>query len=85
MRGREPSKTRLATIGLVAAVLAALVAFFAYTKDNPFDNPYEVKAAFAELGQLRPNSPVRIAGVNVGKVKTIESGPGTSSIVTMEI
>ena len=85
MRGREPSKTRLAAIGLVAAIAAALIAFFAYTKDNPFDNPYEVKAAFAELGQLRPNSPVRIAGVNVGKVKSIEGGPGTSSIVTMEI
>jgi virulence factor Mce-like protein len=85
MRGREPSKNRLAAIGLVAALAASVIAFFAYTKDNPFDSPYEIRAAFAELGQLRPNSPVRIAGVNVGKVTSIEGGPGTSSIVTMEI
>ena len=85
MRGREPSKNRLAVIGILAVAAGCLIAFFAYTKDNPFDNPYQVKAAFRELGQLRPNSPVRIAGVNVGKVKSIEGGPGTSSIVSMEI
>ena len=78
MRGREPSKNRLATIGLVAALVAAVFAFFAYTKDNPFDDPFQVKAAFREVGQLRANSPVRIAGVNVGKVKEVEGGPASA-------
>ena len=43
-----------------------------FTKDNPFDNPYEVKAAFRNVNDLKPKSPVRIAGVNVGKVKKVE-------------
>jgi phospholipid/cholesterol/gamma-HCH transport system substrate-binding protein len=82
---RRPSKNRNALAGLAAVSLAAVVTFFGFTKDNPFDNPYEVRAAFKEINQLKPKSPVRIAGVNVGKVKRIEGGPGSSAIVTMEI
>ena len=82
---RPVSKNRNAVAGLLGVLAACLVAYFGYTKDNPFDRPFQIKAAFAELGQLRPNSPVRIAGVAVGKVKEVEGGPGTSSIVTLEI
>ena len=85
MRRRGVSKNRNAVAGILGVVVACLIAFFGYTKDNPFDNPFQIKAAFREVGQLRSNSPVRIAGVDVGKVKAVEGGPGTSSIVTMEI
>ena len=41
---------------------------------------------FESANSLRVNSPVRIAGVNVGKVKTVEPKEGTDqALVTMEI
>ena len=42
--------------------------FLGFTKDIPFTTPFTVKATFASANSIRPGSPVRIAGVNVGKV-----------------
>src|SRR5262249_31569374 len=39
----------------------------------PFQNPYELHAIFKNAANIRKNSPVRIAGVNVGKVESINS------------
>ena len=40
----------------------------------PFRSHYEVKAAFKSANNLRNGSPVRIAGVEVGKVTKVERG-----------
>jgi phospholipid/cholesterol/gamma-HCH transport system substrate-binding protein len=85
VRGRGVSKNRNAVAGLIGFAIVCLITFFGFTKDNPLDNPFQVKAAFKEVTQLKPNSPVRVAGVNVGKVKKVEGGPNASAIVTMEI
>ena len=86
LRGRIPSKGQNARAGLVALVIVAIVVVMGWRKDNPFDNPFQVKAAFKDVNQLKPRSPVRIAGVNVGKVKKIEAlGRGEGALVTMEI
>jgi virulence factor Mce-like protein len=45
---------------------------------------YRVKAVFNETGLLVPNADVRIAGVNVGKVTSVQA-QGTHSLVTMNI
>jgi virulence factor Mce-like protein len=83
---RPVSKQRNALYGLVAALIVAVAVFFGFTKSNPLANPYEVKAAFKNVNDLKPKSPVRIAGVNVGKVKQIEPMKGgAGAIVTMEI
>jgi virulence factor Mce-like protein len=83
---RPASKRRNATYGLIALTLVAVAVFFGFTKANPFANPYEIKAAFKNVNDLKPRSPVRIAGVNVGKVKAVEPiEGGTGAIVTMEI
>jgi virulence factor Mce-like protein len=74
--------------GLIAVVLAVLGAYFAYTKDAPFLNQkYELEALFTNANQLGKRSPVRIAGVNVGKVTNVELVDGESGLtrVTMEI
>jgi virulence factor Mce-like protein len=73
--------------GLLALVLIGVLAFFGFTKLNPFANPYELKAAFATANNLKPKSPVRIAGVDVGKVTNVEpfkDGSGGAE-VTMEL
>jgi phospholipid/cholesterol/gamma-HCH transport system substrate-binding protein len=58
--------------GLLALVLVASFAFFAVTKSNPFKSEYELYAVFENANELKPRSPVRIAGVEVGKVKDVD-------------
>src|SRR5215218_9686439 len=73
-------------IGLVAVVLAALVMFFGFTKDIPFTHGFMVKAQFESANSIRPNSPVRIAGVEVGKVKSVTGVEGSNAaLLTMEL
>ena len=59
-------------IGLVMVVILAIASVYAFTKAVPWSNPHTVQAVFANVQNVRPNSPVRIAGINVGKVTKIE-------------
>ena len=75
------------TAGLITLIILALATGWVFTKINPFANPYELKAAFQSANNLKPESPVRIAGVTVGKVKKVEpfkDGRGAAK-VTMVI
>jgi virulence factor Mce-like protein len=83
---RPDTKQRQAVYGLVAVAVVAVAVFFGFTKSNPLANPYEIKAAFRNVNDLKPKSPVRIAGVNVGKVRKVEPmDGGRGAVVTMEI
>ena len=73
--------------GVLALVLVVLFTYFGFSKENPFADPYEFKAVFNDVNNLKPKSPVRIAGVEVGKVKKVEpvtDGQGAAQ-VTMEL
>ena len=73
--------------GILALVLVGLLTYFGFTKANPFANPYEFTAVFNDVNNLKPKSPVRIAGVEVGKVLKIEpvtDGKGAAA-VTIEL
>lgn len=49
-------------------------------------NSYEVTARFSNLGPLRPNAPVKIGGVAIGKVAKIGLDPvKLDSVVTLAI
>ena len=73
--------------GVIALVITVVGVYLGFTKKIPFRSHFEVKAAFASSNNLRPNSPVRIAGVEVGKVAKVEpTSPGAeSAVVTMRI
>ncbi|MEA2308280.1 MAG: phospholipid/cholesterol/gamma-HCH transport system substrate-binding protein, partial [Thermoleophilaceae bacterium] len=72
--------------GLMVVTIVAVFCFFVFGKVNPFAHPYKLKAAFENASTLHANSPVRIAGVEVGKVKAIDREPDSSAaVVTMEI
>jgi len=75
------------TAGAIAVALVAVAVFFAFTRANPFHNPYELNAVFESANNLGTGSPVRTAGVDVGKVTKVESmGNGSGLVkVTMEI
>ena len=73
--------------GLIALVIVVVASYFGFTKANPFANPYEIEAVFDTVNNLKPRSPVRIAGVEVGKVtkvEAIEEGDGAAR-VTIEL
>ncbi len=67
-------------VGLVLVVVVAAASFLAYTKKLPWSHTFTVHAVFTTSQNVNKNSPVRIAGVNVGKVTGIEhltsSDPG---------
>jgi phospholipid/cholesterol/gamma-HCH transport system substrate-binding protein len=75
-------------VALITITLLVLATYFAFTKGRlPFKDRYEVTAVVQTANQLRPDSFVRIAGVNVGKVKSIEPvGDGEQAArIRMEI
>ena len=71
--------------GVLALATILLLAYFGFTKANPFSNPYELHAMFRNVQNLKPRSPVRIAGVEVGKVTKVEPKEGGAADVTMEL
>jgi phospholipid/cholesterol/gamma-HCH transport system substrate-binding protein len=73
-------------VGALVLLVAMTATYFGFTKHVPFTHDFRVKAVFPSANSIRKNSPVRIAGVNVGKVKKIERQDGTdAAVVTMEI
>ena len=87
---RVPRKDRTGAspfvVGLVLLVVACIGVFLGFTKHIPFTHGFRVNAVFQSANSIRKNSPVRIAGVNVGKVTKIEGKPGSdAAVVTMEI
>ena len=47
--------------------------YLAWTKSIPFQSHFELHAVFKNAANIRKDSPVRIAGVNVGKVESVKS------------
>src|SRR3954469_4113233 len=87
---RVPRKDRRGaaplTVGAIFVVVLIAITYLGFTKNIPITHGFQVKAVFENANSVRANSPVRIAGVNVGKVKKIERyGNGNASVVTMEI
>src|SRR4051794_32874664 len=72
--------------GLIVILLIAALSFIAFSRSLPFSSPYQVKAVFANAANIQARSPVRIAGVNVGEVKSVERQPdSTNTLVTMTV
>ena len=81
VRGRDPF-----LIGVLTILGIAVVSYFGFTKLNPFAHPFVLKAVFPSANSMRVNSPVRIAGVNIGKVVKVEGVKGTNnSLLTMKL
>jgi virulence factor Mce-like protein len=72
--------------GLIALILVAIGTYFGFSKHVPFTHGFRLNAVFTSANSVRKNSPVRIAGVNVGKVVGISRYKNTNTaVVTMEI
>jgi phospholipid/cholesterol/gamma-HCH transport system substrate-binding protein len=75
------SPVRFAIVFLLVIVVAV---YFGFTKHIPFKHGFRLKAVFATAVNIHSKSPVRIAGVDVGKVSSIKR-EGKTGLVTMEI
>src|SRR5262249_53097820 len=86
-RGQKPGKMSAFATGVLALTVGALILYFGFTKSIPFRHHYTVSAVFPSAVGIRTNAPVRIAGVEVGKVTKIahaEDG-AQAAIVTMRL
>lgn len=71
----------LALASLLVLAIASTNGRFGFGRDT-----YSLTARFTNLGQLRPNAPVKIGGVTVGRVEKIELDPVKfDSVVTLAI
>jgi phospholipid/cholesterol/gamma-HCH transport system substrate-binding protein len=60
-------------VGLIAVIVILIASVLAFTKKLPWGDGYEVHAVFTTAQNIRPSSPVRIAGVNVGEVTEVRA------------
>ncbi len=85
---RRPNQKALVSPVVVAiGVIVAMVCGFwlAATKQLPWVDQHELEIQFSSANHLRPNSPVRIAGVNVGVVEEVKRGPGNGATAVVSI
>jgi phospholipid/cholesterol/gamma-HCH transport system substrate-binding protein len=72
--------------GVIAILLVLVTTYLAFSKELPWQQPFEFKGAFQSVANIRLDSPVRIAGVEVGKVVKIEHMEGSKvGVLTMEL
>jgi ABC-type transporter Mla subunit MlaD len=74
------------TVAIIFILILTVGPYLAFTKHIPFTKyGYEIKATFANSANIANNSPVRIAGVNVGKVISSErDGDATTITFTVD-
>jgi len=89
LRRRRPTSGRHSPnyplIGVLAVLVVAIFIYGAFTKRVPFVPHYQLSGVFSTSNQIIKGSPVRIAGVDVGQVTGISNGPGSTTIVKMQI
>jgi len=87
MRRRGNSRLGVAGAGALVIVIGVLATYLGFTKMIPFQHHFTIKGAFQSANNIALNSPVRIAGVKVGKVTSVQPlGQGQSAaMVTMRI
>ena len=77
---------RSVVVGAVALVVLLVATWLGFVRELPGGDPYEVHAEFASANSIREGSPVRIAGVDVGRVARVTGRPESGGArVTLEI
>ena len=71
--------------GVIGIIVISVLVYFAFTKDIPFTNGYQVNAYFTNAANIQPKAQVRIAGVKVGTVRKVERGEGSTTKVVMDL
>lgn len=85
-RHQEASERRHLRAAVLLLVTLAVITAVAFGRDHLGQlGAYEIRGQFTSANRLRVGSDVRIAGVTVGEVRAITSGPHDTSIVRMRM
>jgi phospholipid/cholesterol/gamma-HCH transport system substrate-binding protein len=71
--------------GIIAIGTIALAVYFAFGGSLPWKSEYVVYAQVRSANELHSRTPVRIAGVEVGRVAGLKRGPGGTAIIKLAI
>ncbi len=85
---RHRSRISNLTAGVLATVIIAAVCYLVFGGSIPFTGSgFVLKATFTAETELHLYSPVRIAGVDVGQVTSVQHlpGSGTAAVVSMTV
>lgn len=94
MRDRDKPALPNWLVGILAVVCVVAAAAYAFAGELPWSGGHQVRAAFPSVQGMNTDSPVRVAGVDVGEVTEIEhlagapgeeGAPAGASVVTMEL
>lgn len=65
--------------GLIFIVVLTFLVVYGFKKDNPFSRPFHLSVVVQDSAGVKPGSVVRIAGVDVGKVSSVERYNGAEA------
>jgi len=80
----ELGRTNPVRFAIVLIIVVVIAVYFGFTKHIPFKHGFRLNAVFATAVDIKGKSPVRIAGVDVGKVSSIKR-EGNTGLVSMEL
>src|SRR5882757_4948681 len=69
---KSPTKVGILFVGTLLLIIGFALALGAI---QPFSNAYELKIAYNFAGGIEVGSPVRVMGIKVGKVRSIDFAP----------
>ena len=88
MKRRRRSRVSNLAAGFIAIAVIGIACYYVFGGSWPFTGKqFVLKAMFTSQTQLHIPSPVRIAGVDVGQVVSVQraSGSSNAAVVTMDI
>jgi phospholipid/cholesterol/gamma-HCH transport system substrate-binding protein len=69
-------------ISFAAIALTIAITYYAFSRTVPFVHHFTLHVVVNNSVNVRADSPVRIAGINVGAVSGVDPGPGRTSRIT---
>ena len=84
---RHRTGMRPFTAGVIAILVIGVGCYLGFAKSLPFRSHFEIEGVFRSSNNITKNSPVRVAGVTVGKVVRVDNSRDGSegAVVTMRI
>src|SRR5438270_2206976 len=72
-------------VAFAAMIVTIAVTYYAFSRTVPFVHKFTLKTLVNNSVNVRADSPVRIAGINVGAVTGVDPGPGSTSLITFTL